>query len=686
MWSRITGKDWLHARARSNGERSGRRTIYPFGTIAIVALVTVTSLSLWWWSGQGRPASQSAGDYYIKSHSSGPFEAAISAGGAGWILDAARHAIESGSVATIHKAAAVPPEVARPRDTVLLLTVYGAGQNPQSPALIDRPPSKSSGQGRATFQGAGSSLREALEKAVSNVLGAQQFRPAQGHDVLTSRIKLDVLIGRPEPIDKPAPEGEGDTAEDLIDVGADGIEIDAGKTKRYLPPSELIYDAIVAADPGFQEGSDLLDGAMEAAGLSKDAWHSEAVKLYRFRTASFVEDSTHTRSLPVVRGFVTNQEITRARLLSAARAGGDYLVRAQQPSGQFDYEYDALSNTVPGNRYNIIRHAGAAVSLFDLYEETKDHRYLESALRAVDYLKTRFQLAPAELEAHEMDPASRTTKAYRLNFQGSGTQAIYVLDYDGKSRLGANGLALLALTKEIRLAPKPSDKTMADGLAVAITQVQRTDGSLGMYYSASKEEEEEGYSLYYPGEAMLGMMELYRLTRNPRLLATVKRGADYLIDSERAQESLPADAWFIQALELLHEFDPSTKYTAHAIDLAQAMTAAQYTPSAPEGFAGAVSPGLPRATPAGSRSEGTLAGYRLARALGDARAPGMLAAIESSAIFQMSQQFNPDNSFFLPDPARALGGFHESIISMRIRIDYVQHNVCALLALAKSIH
>ncbi|HUK89649.1 MAG TPA: hypothetical protein VLZ81_04550, partial [Blastocatellia bacterium] len=142
----------MHARARSNGERSGRRTIYPFGTIAIVALVTVTSLSLGWWTGQGRPASQSAGDYYTKSHSSGPFEAAISAGGAGWILDAARHAIESGSVATIHKAAAVPPEVARSRDSVLLLTVYGAGQNPQSPALIDRPPSKSSGQGRATFQ------------------------------------------------------------------------------------------------------------------------------------------------------------------------------------------------------------------------------------------------------------------------------------------------------------------------------------------------------------------------------------------------------------------------------------------------------------------------------------------------------------------------------------------------------
>jgi hypothetical protein len=66
----------------------------------------------------------------------------------------------------------------------------------------------------------------------------------------------------------------------------------------------------------------------------------------------------------------------------------------------------------------------------------------------------------------------------------------------------------------------------------------------------------------------------------------------------------------------------------------------------------------------------------------DPRAAVILAALAASARFQLSQQFGPDNSFFLPDPARAAGGFHGSPTAMRIRIDYVQHNISSLLGIA----
>jgi hypothetical protein len=140
----------------------------------------------------------------------------------------------------------------------------------------------------------------------------------------------------------------------------------------------------------------------------------------------------------------------------------------------------------------------------------------------------------------------------------------------------------------------------------------------------------------------------------------------------------------VQALESIFETTKDEKYAEHAVDLAASMAASLYPADGPEGYEGAVAPGIPRVTPAASRSEGMLAGYRVARAIRDSRAEALLGAARAAARFQLSQQFNPDNSFFLPNPGRAAGGFHESLDSMQVRIDYVQHNISAFLALAEA--
>ncbi len=38
---------------------------------------------------------------------------------------------------------------------------------------------------------------------------------------------------------------------------------------------------------------------------------------------------------------------------------------------------------------------------------------------------------------------------------------------------------------------------------------------------------------------------------------------------------------------------------------------------------------------------------------------------------------------YLRDPRRALGGFHRSLTNYEIRIDYVQHNISAILGLMR---
>jgi hypothetical protein len=384
-----------------------------------------------------------------------------------------------------------------------------------------------------------------------------------------------------------------------------------------------------------------------------------AVSLLSFQYA-------HAAALRDTGNTVFVQETDRAGLLAAARMAGDYLVRMQRQDGSFHYSYDPLKDRTSLRAYNIVRHAGTVYSLFELYAATREARYLDAARRGADYLKTRFRPAREK-------------------------NAIYVLDNDGKAKLGAMGLALVALARQIELDPNSADRKNADKLANMILVMQRADGSFASYYPIRGDEPRGSISLYYPGEAILGLMHLFKSNGDKRLLNAARRGADYLIESQRGMTPLPPDAWLIQALETLYNTGreqkyANQKYAEHALRLAEAMIAEQYTASDPAGYAGAFRPGVPRSTPAASRSEGLVAAYRIARSIDDPRAPSIAASLKAAARFQLSQQFKADTDHGLPNPERARGGFRESITSMQIRIDFVQHNISSLLGVAYTLY
>jgi hypothetical protein len=382
---------------------------------------------------------------------------------------------------------------------------------------------------------------------------------------------------------------------------------------------------------------------------------------FLFFALSIVEDAspdkavhTRSRSLPV-------KELEPDGIIAAARAGGDYLLRVQKPDGSFHYSYDPVKDRFSLRSYNILRHAGTAFSLFDLYRATLDVRYLDGARRAVSFLKTRFR------------PARESN-------------TLYVLDNDGKAKLGANGLALLALTRQAEHDRKSADLEAAVKLANLILLMQRRDGSFESYYRIRGDEPAGNVSLYYPGEAILGLVGLFRLNGDKRLMDSARRGAVYLIESQRRAPSFPPDAWLMQALEALFKVERVERYAEHAIALAEAMIAQQYTDHDGPGYAGGFGPGAPRSTPAASRAEGMVAAYRLARSINDSRSSKIGAALKASARFQLSQQFDKANSSSLPAPEKAAGGFREGMTSMRIRIDFVQHNISSLLGVADALY
>lgn len=356
----------------------------------------------------------------------------------------------------------------------------------------------------------------------------------------------------------------------------------------------------------------------------------------------------------------TREDVTPARLIAAARSGGDYLVRMQRPDGSFHYYYNAAEDRFEQRTYNMVRHAGTTFSLLELYSRTRDIRYLDAGRRAVRFLETRFHSAP-------------------------GGDAMYVLDYDGKAKLGANGLALVALTELLELDPKSNARPKARRLANLILMLQRKDGSFHTRYRLRPNDPPGIASLYYPGEAILALARLYDVTREKRLLVAASRGADSLIASQRAMDTFPADAWLIQALEALYNIGHEKRYADHALALAAVMVGEQYTDADGDGYAGGFGPGPPRVTAAASRAEGLVAAYRLARSTGDARASSIAAALKASARFQLTQQFTSENNASARNPARAAGGFFEGSTEPRVRIDFVQHNISSLLGVAQLI-
>jgi hypothetical protein len=568
---------------------------------------------------------------------------------AAWLLKQARACLSGKQTIASLERRAAPAEAKQSRRTTLFITTFSRHG---APAIASR-----------HAIGTGDSFMAALMSALDST-STPEWKPSNQSTgrIEPDRIQIDILDGDLAPLDKPdySPNSNG-TATGLISVGEEGIAIEDGARVLYLLPSEIIYNSISAGAAERQTPDIFLDRAAAHLGLARGAWRSPQIKLSRFRTLSFVEDASRNQAINIASGIAPVEEIGRKRLLAAARAGGDYLVRVQKPDGSFHYSYAALEDRFSTRAYNILRHAGAAFSLFDLYRATRAARYLDAARRAVSFLKTRFR-------------------------PSRDSSAIYVLDNDGKAKLGANGLALLALTRQMELDPKSADSESAVKLANLILLMQRKDGSFDSYYRIRGDEPQGSVSLYYPGEAIFGLVQLFRFNRDKRLFDSARRGAEYLIKSERRMASLPPDAWSMQALEALFKVERTPDYAEHAIALAEAMIAQQYTEHDAPVYAGGFRPGLPRSTPAASRAEGMLAAYRLARATKDSRASKIAAALKASTRFQLSQQFDMDNSFFLPDADRAAGGFREGITSMRIRIDFVQHNISSLLGVAEALY
>lgn len=511
--------------------------------------------------------------------------------------------------------------------------------------------------------GKGEQLFESIVRA------AEAMREQTGVDWVTVppasfRIRLDIVDGVSTAQLEPGvhcPSREG--------IGAWGILIErASGEVTYVTPAEVVeldlFHQMKRGLPTYKLIQVLGQRAASGIPVQEDASYS------RFTARSYIEGPAGEGIVELLRNHVIpNDPVDLRSLSTSARAAADYLARSVDDKGKFDYKYTASTGR-SSYAYNMLRHAGTSYSLAQAYSRFRDPAYMQATERSLDYLLARTELR---------DDPGRWGPDYRF------------ITEDRKAKLGGSALALLAMCEYTEATGDRRYLGAMREFARFIVRMQDEDsGKLASYFDYGPTAEVPAAdSIYYPGESVYALSRLYILDPDPLWLEVATRAARWLIverDGDLEPGEVPHDHWLMVALSYLHLLTGEEMYLDQGRAIVFAIESRFRTPDDPTVLQYPDYVGTyyltARTTPVACRIEALVAAVDLFRQADEDAGPLLEMAL-LSASFPMTLQFDPVNSFYLPDPDRALGGIREGVYENAIRIDFVEHALSGLLGVER---
>lgn len=492
----------------------------------------------------------------------------------------------------------------------------------------------------------------------------RRFRTAAA--LLKSRIKIDRVVGgeRSFPYD-------GGHRGVALDEGLDGIVLRHDDESTFWFPPSLAMERKVSRSKIHARSRYY---ARKLGGWK--ASHTKEAEFGAFRTQSWVETTAGGPAMtPLKRGNADVPEPGSEVLRERIKLAGDYLARETSDQGEITYEYFA-SDDRTGSGYNILRHAGTVYSMMQAYRLRPDPALLKASLDAMRF----FQKAMREDSKHPGEWFVRDVNSVR----SGGRQRL-----GRRAKLGGIGLGLCMMVELEKAVPGSVDMEQVRGMGRHLVRMQNPNGSFVSFYNWDGKEKSNRKSIYYSGEAILGLLRLHQLTGEQEWLDVAVAGADYLVHKRWKSLGLrfytPMDAWLLQALEEMDRVAPDDARAAYAFGVGEAIARGKLMDpaSTPPDFLGAnlSGPGsMPNAATAGAFGEALSAAARLEAR----RRPGEHRFRDFAmynANFQLRNQFWGPNSYYLPNPARSLGGFRVKQDFAEVRNDHVQHNLSGLFGL-----
>ncbi len=370
---------------------------------------------------------------------------------------------------------------------------------------------------------------------------------------------------------------------------------------------------------------------------------------------------------------------TAEELASAIDSAAAYLTDASGKTGQFVYLVDLDLDKRPAPAYNTLRHAGTIYAMTE-YQKRSPHAETAAAiLRATGFLR-RETMAPIPLRSDLLAVWSHP----EITRGSSPVQA----------KLGGAGLALVALTQVETLFKGTVPLDDLRRLARFILYMQKDDGSFySKYIPKEGGRNDEWTSLYYPGEAALGLVLLYELDPDSVWLQGAADAIGYLARKRAGKRNVEADHWALLATaRLLPVYDectppiPREGVIRHAIQIVKEILESreEYPADSPR------QGGLRRdgtTTPTSTRLEGLQAALPyLPDSEEDLRARIEQVCQDGIAFLLRSQVKEGRYAGAIPHAIAPLPPDHPDFTRefnnqvREVRIDYVQHALSAMIA------
>jgi hypothetical protein len=361
---------------------------------------------------------------------------------------------------------------------------------------------------------------------------------------------------------------------------------------------------------------------------------------------------------------------------NAIQLSVDYLERACDANGKFVYRVNSETGR-KSSAYNIIRHAGAIYGLATFNHFHSDQQVHAVMIRAGTFMRANY-VAP--------DPSTTSNTNMLVVWSAStGMRKIW------EAELGGPALGLVALTEIDQVQHGFCSVDQLEAFGRFLVFLQKEDGSFYCKYRAHSGPVKEWESIYYPGEAALALVSLYELDHSQKWLNAAARALSYLAKTRVDPAKVP-DHWVLIAtakfLPYYNQSDcPATQqeFLAHAIQICNVILNEQIITGDQPGLVGGFDP-AGRTTPTAIRLEGLLAALEfLPKDRADLRSRIEEAACRGVNFLLRAQiKTGPyaggmPRSIIKSTTTAPAGTGNPDSRASEVRIDYVQHALCALL-------
>jgi len=377
----------------------------------------------------------------------------------------------------------------------------------------------------------------------------------------------------------------------------------------------------------------------------------------------------------------TKTETTQTQSIQTAiKRSAKYLRKSVKDNGMFEYRINMDPIFKLKKKYNIIRHAGAIYAMAQYHELYPQDYEMRSAIeRAGKYLRDE-AIEPVSDNQEMLAVWSKP----QVNNSGKPLQA----------KLGGAGLGLVALLSIEKFHPDFTPLPDLRKLGRFIVYMQKQDGSFYSKYIPSEGGLQDRWkSLYYPGEAALGLLMLYEKDNSKTWADSAYKALEYLAKSSQSKDTVQVDHWALLATEKIlssKNFDLTQSQADllqnHAVRICETIIDEQIISHYYPDFRGGFSIDG-RITPTSIRLEGLLAATSFIP-LQYRQLSGIDRAIHRGISFLLNAQIKegkyagayPRALKKIDQDSDDINKFNRRVTE--IRIDYIQHALSAMIGYA----